>query len=486
MKISAQWLQEWVNPRLDARALAERLTMAGLEVGSVTPAAGTLDHVVVGEIRSITPHPSAERLRICDVSIGKNKSLTIVCGAENARVGMKAPVALPGATLPNGTAIKEAEVRGVVSAGMLCAAAELGLEEKSDGLLDLGLEAKTGARIADALGLDDMILEVELTPNRGDCLSVRGLAREVATLTGAKLTGPRVRPAKTKSKRRFDVKLDTAADCPHYAGRVIEGINPDAVTPLWMRERLRRAGQRPIHPVVDVTNYVMLELGQPMHAFDLEKLKGKIVVRLSKGKESIALLDGSTVTAEKGALLIADDRGPVALAGIMGGQESAVGEATRDIFLESAYFRPDTIAGRARALGKQSESSHRFERGVDPAFQVLALERATELLLAIVGGKPGPIVERSAAKHLPKITPIQLRDDRIELILGIRLPAKTIVTILSGLGMRVTRAGKSFRVLPPSWRFDIRREIDLIEELARVHGYEKIPSVRPKIDMQAL
>ena len=486
MKVSEQWLREWVSPRLDAKALGERLTMAGLEVGSVTPAGAPLAGVVVGEIRSTEPHPSADGLHICRVNVGNNKMLTIVCGASNARAGMKIPVALPGATLPNGMVVGERTFRdGTVSAGMLCSAEELGLEEKSEGLLDLGTDGKIGASVADALSLDDSILEVELTPNRGDCLSVRGLAREVSTLTGAKLAGPRLRTIKARSKRRFDVKLEAAADCPRYVGRVIEAIDPNAVTPLWMRERLRRGGQRAIHPVVDVTNYVMLELGQPMHGFDLDKLSGRIVVRQAQGGESVALLDGSSVEVDQGTMLIADQNGPVALAGIMGGQDSAVGQGTRHVFLESAYFRAETVAGRARTLGKQSESSHRFERGVDPSLQRDAIERATELLLAVAGGRPGPVIERSARKHLPKTKPIELREARVELLLGTRIPANAIAAILKGLGMRVARNGRNFRVTPPTWRFDIRREVDLIEELARVHGYDKIPSTRPKIEMAA-
>jgi phenylalanyl-tRNA synthetase beta chain len=485
MKISERWLREWVSPRLDAKALAERLTMAGLEVGSVTAAGAPLAGVVVGEIRAVAPHPTADRLHLCTVSLGKGGTVQIVCGAENVRAGMKAPVALPGAVLPNGSTIKETDVRGEHSAGMLCSAAELGLEEKSAGLLDLGPEARLGAAVSDALALDDVVLEVELTPNRGDCLSLRGLAREVSTLTGAKLAGPRLRTIKARSKRRFDVKLEAAADCPRYVGRVIEAIDPKAVTPLWMRERLRRAGQRAIHPVVDVTNYVMLELGQPMHGFDLDKLRGRIVVRQARGRESLALLDGSAVDVDRGTLLIADQNGPVALAGIMGGQNSAVGEGTCNIFLESAYFRAETVAGRARALGKQSESSHRFERGVDPSRQREAMERATELLLAIAGGRAGPVIERSARKFLPKTKPIVLRENRVELLLGTRIAANAIAAILKGLGMRVARSGRSFRVTPPSWRFDVRREVDLIEELARVHGYDRIPSTRPKIEMTA-
>jgi phenylalanyl-tRNA synthetase beta chain len=483
MKISEQWLREWANPRLDTKTLAERLTMAGLEVGAVTPAAEPLAHVVVGEIRAISAHPQADRLRVCEVTIGKGKTTTIVCGAANAAVGMKAPVALPGARLPNGTIIQETNVRGVQSAGMLCSAQELGLEEKSDGLLDLGRDVKPGASISDVLALDDNVLEIDLTPNRGDCLSARGIAREVSAITGAKLMGPRLRPVKAKSRRRVEVKLEAMTDCPRYVGRVVENIDPSAVTPLWMRERLRRAGQRPIHPVVDVTNYVMFELGQPMHAFDVDKLKGGIVVRRAKGKESLTLLDDSTVEVEQGTLLIADSRGPIALAGIMGGKDSAVGSTTTQVFLESAFFNPDVIAGRARALGKQSESSHRFERGVDPALQTVAIERATELLLAIAGGKAGPIVARTAKNHPPKTKPILLRSARSERILGFALTPKIPPSILSRLGMRVSRAGRDLRVIPPSWRFDIRHEIDLIEELARIVGYDKIPSKRPRIEM---
>lgn len=485
MKISEQWLREWANPRSDIKTLSERLTMAGLEVGAVTPAAKLLGDVVVGEIRAIAAHPQADRLRICEVAIGKGKIATIVCGAANATVGMRAPVALAGAKLPDGTEIQEADVRGVRSAGMLCSAQELGLEERSDGLLDLGHDAKPGSRISDVLALDDNILEIDLTPNRGDCLSVLGIGREVAAISGTKLLGPRSRPAKVTSRRRVSVKLDAKADCPRYVGRVIENIDPNAVTPLWMRERLRRAGQRPIHPIVDVTNYVMFEIGQPMHAFDIDKLHGGIVVRRAKAKESLALLDDTTVNVDAGTLLIADSRGPVALAGIMGGRDSAVGRDTKHVFLESAFFNPDVIAGRARTLGKQSESSHRFERGVDSALQVAAIERATELLLAIAGGKAGPIVIKTATTHLPKPKPLLLRSARIERMLGIALPSTVAREILLRLGMRVSRAGRDLMVTPPSWRFDIRREVDLIEELARIYGYDKISSKRPRIEMIA-
>jgi phenylalanyl-tRNA synthetase beta chain len=485
MKISEQWLREWVMPRLDARALAERLTLAGLEVGSIAPAAPALEQVVVGEILSVAPHPAADTLRVCRVGIGKNRSLTVVCGAANARVGLKAPLALPGAQLPGGRGIEVVELRGVRSDGVLCSGAELGLGEDSEGLLELDRSAVPGRSLRESLALDDHVLELELTPNRGDCLSVRGLAREVAALTGTRLGGPRLRAVRAGSRRRFEVKLEATADCPHYAGRVIENINPQATTPLWLKERLRRAGGRAIHPVVDVTNYVMFELGQPMHGFDLDRLDSRLVVRYARAGESLVLLDGRTQDVAPGTLLIADRRGPVALAGILGGRDTAVGDDTRHVFLESACFRPEAIAGRARSLGLHTESSHRFERGVDPQLQREALERATELLLAIVGGRPGPVVERQAPRRPSRPRPLQLRSERIECVLGMALPSREVSAILTRLGMRVARGVQGLRVTPPSWRFDIRREVDLIEELARVHGYDRLPSTQPRITMAA-
>ena len=485
MKISEKWLREWVSPKLDTRALADRLTMAGLEVGAIESVAPVLDRVVVGEIVSVAPHPSADKLRLCRVNVGKGKKLDIVCGAANAAPGMKAPVALEGAVLPGGMKIRQAEVRGVMSAGMLCSASELGLAESADGLLSLDEDARPGASIADYLGLDDVTLEIDLTPNRGDCLSIAGIARELAALTGAKIKSPAIKPVSARLRRKISVKLDASQDCPRYVGRVMSDINPSAVTPMWMKEKLRRGGIRSIHPVVDVTNYVMLELGQPIHAFDLDKLHGAIHVRHAAKNESLVLLDGNTIKVEPGSLLIADDRQALALAGIMGGLHSAVSDSTRHLFLESAWFRPETISVRARSQGLQTDSSQRFERGVDPDLQRRAMERATSLLLGIVGGKPGPVIEQTAGRHLPRAVSIALRVDRVERLLGMNVPAGIIESILKRLGMKLKKSRSNWIVTPPSYRFDIEREADLIEEIARIHGYDKLPTRHPRIPMSA-
>lgn len=485
MKISEKWLREWVNPKLGTRQLAERLTMAGLEVGAIEPVAPTLDHVVVGEILSIAPHPSAERLRVCEVNVGERLPRSIVCGAANAAVGIKAPVALPGAALPNDKNIVATEIHGVPSRGMLCSATDLGIEESSAGLLVLASSATPGVSLERLLKLNDKTFEIDLTPNRGDCLSVAGIAREVAALTGTVMKKPRFRRMAPKTRRRIKIALEAPQACPYYVGRVIENIDSQAVTPLWMKEHLRRGGMRSVHPVVDVTNYVQLELGQPMHAFDLDRLAGGMHVRYARKGESLMLLDGNRATLEKGSLLIADDRCPLAIAGIMGGQESAVSHTTQSVFLESAHFRPEVIAGRARALGLQTESAQRFERGVDPTLPRLAMERATELLLAITGGKPGPVTEQKSQRHLPKMEAIALRSNRIRRLLGIRVPAAQVAKILTRLGMKPRRTADGWRVVPPSYRFDIRREADLVEDLARVYGYEKIIPTRPHMEMRA-
>jgi phenylalanyl-tRNA synthetase beta chain len=485
MKLSELWLREWVSPKLDTAELAHRLTMAGLEVGAVEAVAPELKNVVVGEIRAMEPHPGADKLRVCRVAVGKGLEVQIVCGAANATVGMKAPVALPGAKLPNGTEIRAAQLRGVASAGMLCSAAELGLDDGADGLMTLDAAAPVGMTLSAHLELDDRTLEVDLTPNRGDCLSVAGVAREVAALTGARLKLPALRPVAAKSKRRLKVTLRAPKECPQYVGRAIEGIRADAVTPIWMRERLRRSGIRSIHPVVDVTNYVMLELGQPMHAFDLDRLTGAIQVRRARSGERIKLLDGKEYAVPAGALLIADDAGPLALAGIMGGAPSGVGSATKDIFLESAWFHPDAIAGRARALGLQTDSSQRFERGVDPQLQRQAIERATQLLVGIVGGKPGPVVEERARAQLPKIPVVSLRAARLERLLGSTIASTVVTSVLKRLGMAPKAVSGGWKVVPPSYRFDVRREVDVIEEVARINGYDKIPSRRPHVTMVA-
>jgi len=480
MKISEQWLRDWISPRLSTRELAERLTLAGLEVGSVTPVAASLGQVVAGEVLAVEPHPQADRLRVCRVRIDRATTLQIVCGAANVAVGIRAAVAVPGARLPGGQEIRETEIRGVASSGMLCSAADLGLEESSDGLLILDRSAKPGTSIVDVLGLDDQILEIDLTPNRGDCLSVAGIARELAALTGARLRQPSIRAAAVRGRSRLPVTLGAGADCAVYAGRTIEGVDPQATTPWWMRERLRRAGQRAIHPVVDVTNYVMLELGQPMHAFDLEQLKGGIRVRRAGDGQQLALLDGTTRPLAPGSLVIADDQRVLALAGIMGGADSAVGPETRRIFLESAWFRPDAVGVRARQMGIQTESSQRFERGVDPTLQRRALERATALLLEIVGGRPGPVVEKRLVRHIPKRPAIGLRATRVERLLGAKISLSRCAGILRRLGLGVRVGAGNLRAVPPPYRFDLGRECDLIEEVARVSGYESLPSRQPQ------
>jgi len=479
MRFSEQWLREWVAVPLDTAELAEQLTMAGLEVDSVEPVASSPKKIVVGKVLSVEKHPNADRLRVCEVDVGRTRPLTIVCGANNVAANLKVPTALVGAELPNGLKIKPTEIRGQKSSGMLCAAAELGLEEESAGLLILDKRAPIGAEIADYLGLDDNSIEVDLTPNRSDCLSVAGIAREVSALTGVRLKAPKMKSVRASSKRRLRVRVQAKADCPRYVGRVIENIDAKAETPFWLKEKLRRSGLRAIHPVVDVTNFVMLELGQPMHGFDLGKVETSLAVRPAKEGEMLKLLDGTDVTVSKGTLLIADKNRPLALAGIMGGAASGVSESTTDVFLESAYFRPGAIAGRARSLGLHTDSSHRFERGVDPTLQRQAIERATSLLIDIVGGKPGPVVEEVIKDKLPKVAPVQLRHARIERVLGMKISAGRVETMMKRLGMKMTRKGSAWRVQPPSYRFDIQREVDLIEEVARVNGYHNLPVRRP-------
>ena len=485
MKISEQWLREWIPTRMPSDVLAERLTMAGLAVDALLPVAPELEQVVVGEIISAEPHPAADRLRVCTVRVGKGRTLSIVCGASNAVAGLKAPVALPGAELPGGIRIERSEIRGIASQGMLCSAKDLGLAEAAEGLMELDPGTRTGAALSEILGRDDHQIELDLTPNRGDCLSVAGLARELAALTGATLHAPPVKPAKAHSRRQIKVTIHARQDCPRYLGRAIEGIDAAATTPLWMRERLRRSGVRSIHPVVDVTNYVMLELGQPLHAFDLDRLSGAITVRHAHEHETLTLLDGNRMEVPAGTLLIADDNGPCALAGIMGGQDSAVGAATHGVFLESAYFRPEAIASRARQMGLHTDSSHRFERGVDPQLQARALERATQLILSLAGGRAGPVAEKTSSRHLPERAPVRLRTQRVTRLLGAPVPPQQIAVILKRLGMKTVKLADGWRVTPPSWRFDIALECDLIEEVARITGYEKLAPRRPLAVLQA-
>jgi phenylalanyl-tRNA synthetase beta chain len=484
MKFSEQWLREWVNPTLSTEALAHQLTMAGLEVESVDAVAGDFSGVVVGEVLQVEPHPDADKLRVCQVNVGEATPLNIVCGAANVRQGMKAPVARVGAILPGDFKIKKSKLRGVPSHGMLCSTKELGLSEQAEGLMELPTEAPVGEDMRRYLQLEDVSIELGLTPNRGDCLNLAGIAREVGVLNQLEVSSPEITPQTATIDDTLPVVLDAEADCPHYVGRVIRGINSTAQTPLWLQERLRRSGLRSLGPVVDVTNYVLLELGQPMHAFDLQQLSDGIHVRHAVAGEKITLLDEQTLELEAGSLLIADERRPLALAGIMGGADSAVSEQTTDIFLESAFFDPLAIAGRARSYGLHTDSSHRFERGVAPDLQVPAMERATRLLLEIVGGKAGPVIEASATDKLPVRATITLRETRIARVLGANVAAVTVSDILSRLGMAVEQTQAGWNVTPPLFRFDLAIEEDLIEEIGRIYGYDNLPSTTPSVQLQ--
>ncbi|HSA45692.1 MAG TPA: phenylalanine--tRNA ligase subunit beta, partial [Candidatus Competibacteraceae bacterium] len=479
MKVSEQWLREWVDPPLSSNELAAQLTMAGLEVDRVEPAAPPFEKVVVGRVIALMQHPDADRLRVATVDIGQAEPLQIVCGAPNVAVGMCAPTALIGAALPNGLDIKKSKLRGVESQGMLCSAKELGLAESSDGLLPLPANSRPGQNVRELLALDDSIIEIELTPNRGDCLGMEGIAREVAALNRCEFRSLPADEVPATLNDVFPVTLLDPADGPRYVGRVIRGVNPAAETPLWMKERLRRAGVRSLGPLVDVTNYVMLELGQPLHAFDLGRLTGGIEVRRARPGDRLELLNGVVIEPDTETLLIADHHGPLALAGIMGGEISSCTDATRDVFLESAFFTPASIAGRARRYGLQTDSSYRFERGVDPQLQRRAAERATQLLIDMAGGQPGPIIEAVSPEHLPAEPAIRLRPDRLNKLLGMAVPVAQVEDILRRLGMAVSIEVDHWLVVPSSSRFDIALEVDLIEEIIRVYGYDRAPGNRP-------
>ena len=476
MKFSEAWLREWVDPDITTEQLAEQLSMAGLEVDSVEPAAVTFDGVVVGSVLTREQHPDADKLSVCSVDIGADAPSQIVCGAKNVAVGMKVPVATLGATLPGDFRIKRAKLRGVESFGMICSASELGLAESSEGILSLPDDAPVGTDFRAYMALDDQCIDVDLTPDRADCLSVAGIAREVGVLNRVPVREPAIELVAHAIDDAFPVAVDAPEACPRYLCRIVRGIDAGARTPDWMVERLRRSGLRAISPVVDVTNYVLLELGQPMHGFDLARLDGRIRVRMATDGEKLRLLDGSEATLRSDTLVIADDRRALAMAGIMGGDESGVDDGTRDVLLEAAFFAPLAIAGKARSYGLHTDSSHRFERGVDFGLQRRAMERATALLLGIVGGRPGPINEVAAETHLPTLAPIALRRSRIGRLLGIAIDDATVVDILERLGMRVTTNGEGWDVVAPSARFDIAIEADLIEEIGRVYGYANIPA----------
>ena len=479
MKFSENWLRELVEINADRSTLAHALTMAGLEVEELTVLGEGLAHVVVAEIVAAEKHPEADRLQVCKVDAGQGELLQIVCGAPNARVGIKVPLAMVGASLPGGMSIKAAKLRGVESCGMLCSAKELGIDTDASGLLELPLDAPVGQSLADYLGLPDASFELKLTPNRPDCLGLVGLAHDVAALFGSAVKVPEQAAAPVTSEAKRGIRLQAGKDAPRYLGRVVEGIDPAARTPLWLIERLRRSGLRSISAVVDITNYVMLELGQPLHAFDNDTLQGDIVVRHARAGETLKLLDGSEPKLDEGFVLIADEKHALAVAGVMGGFDSRVTDATQNVFLESAHFVPAAIMGRARKLGLHTDASHRFERGVDPELPLRALERATELLLSIAGGKAGPVLVAENLADLPQPVAVTLRRSRLQRVLGVEVADAEVARIFIALGMRVESNGEGWSITAPSSRFDIEREEDLIEEIARIFGYDNIPTHTP-------
>jgi phenylalanyl-tRNA synthetase beta chain len=477
MKIVESWLREWVDPALDTETLGYRLTMAGHEVDEIVVEGANLGGVVVAEVLAVEKHPNADRLSVCTVSAGDSETSKVVCGAPNVVQGMKSPLATPGVTLPNGMKLRKSKIRGVTSNGMLCSAVELGLGDESDGIIALPQDAPVGLALTEYLQLPDAIIDLDLTPNRGDCFSVLGIARDVSALTGTPLKSSNRDAVKATIADTHPVELVFPEGCPSFAGRVIRNIDPTATSPLWMTERLRRAGLRPIHPVVDVTNYVMLELGQPLHAYDLRLVNGAIRPRLAKEGERVTLLDEKEVELNEDTLVITDDSGPIGMAGIMGGLSTAVSDATTDVFFEAAFWPQEFVAGRARSYGMHTDASLRFERGVDSRGQARAVERATELLLEISGGDAGPLVLDTVADYLPQPNTIRLRRHRIGLLLGTEIEDDVVEDILRRLGLAVAAADNGWEVTPPSHRFDIEIEVDLIEEVARVFGYDAIPEV---------
>ncbi|KJG11498.1 phenylalanine--tRNA ligase subunit beta [Photobacterium kishitanii] len=479
MKFSESWLREWVNPAVNSEELAHQITMAGLEVDGIEAVAGEFTGVKVGQVVECAQHPDADKLRVTKVDVGAEELLDIVCGASNCRQGLKVAVATVGAVLPGDFKIKKAKLRGQPSHGMLCSFTELGIDVESDGIMELAADAVLGTDFREFLGLDDVTIDVDLTANRADCLSIAGLAREVGVLNRTEVTEP-----------QFDIVAPTAADtisidvkapvaCPRYLGRIVRNVNVQAETPLWMQEKLRRCGTRSIDPIVDITNYVLLEMGQPMHAFDLAKIDGGIVVRMAEQDEKLTLLDGSEAKLNSNTLVIADDTQALAIAGIFGGQFSGVSTETKDILLECAFFAPDAIRGRARSYGLHTDSSHRFERGVDATLQMKAMERATALIVEICGGEVAPIVEAESEADLPKAATIELRRIKLDRLLGHAIASEEVVEILTRLGCDVETTDAGWKATAPAWRFDMAIEEDLVEEVGRIFGYNNIPNQSP-------
>lgn len=481
MKFNKAWIDELVPTSLSAEELAAQITMAGLEVDGIEPVAGTFNGVVIGEVVECAQHPDADKLRVTKVNVGEAELLDIVCGAPNCRQGLRVAVATVGAVLPGDFVIKKAKLRGMPSHGMLCSFSELGIGSDHSGIIELPADAPIGTDVREYLSLNDACIEVDLTANRADCLGMLGLAREIAVLNRCELKEPEIKSVSATLADTYPINVQATADCPRYLGRVLRGLNVKAETPLWMQERLRRCGLRSIDPIVDVTNYVLLELGQPMHAFDLAKLQGAIQVRRAVAGEKLTLLDQTEVSLRDDTLVIADDRGAIAMAGIFGGADTGVdAETTTDIMLECAFFQPLSITGRARAYGLRTDSSHRFERGVDPQVQYKAMERATALLLEICGGSCGPVIDQTAAEALPAVKTVALRREKLTRLVGMAFDDAEVNDILTRLGLAVTVTDIGWQATVPSWRFDIAIEEDLVEEIARIYGYDNIPNIAPE------
>lgn len=479
MKFSEKWLREWINPPVDTQTLGEQLTFIGLEVDEIVSAAPEMKGVVVARIVNINQHPDADRLRVCEVDAGGEELIQVVCGAPNARAGLTTALAQVGGRLPDGTKLKKAKLRGQVSMGMLCSAMELGLSEERDGIMELPEDAPVGVELVEYLELDDSIIEIELTPDRGDCLSIRGIARDLSARNDLPMQAHDIAEVPVEVEDQWSVTVDPQSACARFTGRMITGLTPGCSSPGWMVERLRRAGVRSISPAVDITNYVMQELGQPMHAFDADKLQGGIRVRLATPGERLVLLDGRDVALDEETTIIADDRGPIGIAGIMGGESTAVDENTTNIFFESALFLPEEIAGKPRRYASHTESAHRFERGVDPAGQREALEYATSLMCAIAGGKVGPVLDWQEEDRMPARVSVLVRRSRLQRVLGISPEPEVVATIFTRLGISNEMREEGWQVSAPSYRYDLAIEEDYIEEVARILGYDALPRTSP-------
>ena len=479
MKFSEQWVREWVNPAISTAELCEQITMLGLEVDGVEKVAGDFSGVVVGEVVECASHPDADKLRVTKVNVGGERLLDIVCGAPNCRQGLKVACAIDGALLPGNFKIKKTKLRGQPSEGMLCSFSELGISDGDAGIIELPQDAPIGKNLREYLHLEDKSIEISLTPNRADCLSIAGVAREIAAMNKLAINRPHFTLVKPTISDKIQIELSAPEACPRYLARMVKDIDVKATSPMWMQEKLRRCGIRSIDPVVDVTNYVLLELGQPMHAFDADKVSGAIQVRMAKEGETLILLDGTTAKLQSNTLLIADQQGPLAMAGIFGGQASGVSENTKNVILEAAFFAPLAIANRARQYGLHTDASHRFERGVDFELTHYAMERATALLIDICGGEAGEICEAKNERFLPKTTAIQLRRHKLDAVLGHRIPTETVTDIFQRLQFPVEYANDTWTVTSTSWRFDLGIEEDLIEEVARIYGYNNIPNCAP-------